>query len=106
MEIHGYVLLNLAFQKEDDLWLGECLELGTATFGDTLEEAKDRLKETALLHLDTLEDVGERERFFKEHNIKFYPRKPRRHSFKVPTSPSRNLFIHPHIRRIPAVVGG
>ncbi|MCL0036466.1 type II toxin-antitoxin system HicB family antitoxin [Dehalococcoidia bacterium] len=105
MKEAGYIIVNLGFRKEGVHWLGECVELGTATFGHTLEEAKDRLEEAVLLHLNTLEDVGERERFFTEHNIKLYQRKPRPRSFTVPTSPSHNMFVHSHIQRIPATVG-
>lgn len=103
--MNGYILLSLAFREEGNLWLGECLELGTATFGGTLTEAKDKLEEAVFLHLNTLEEVGEMERFFREHNIKFYSHKPQPRSFKVPTSPSQNIFVHPYIQRVPAAVG-
>jgi len=33
---------------------------------------KEHLKEAVLLHLNTLEELGERERFFKENDIKVY----------------------------------
>ena len=50
-------------------WEAYCEELGTATFASTLRKAKKLLKEMIKLHLQTLEDVGEKERFFREHNI-------------------------------------
>ena len=100
----GYILVNLAFHEEENRWQGECLELGTATFGNSLEEAKERLQEAILVHLNTLEDVGERDRFFREHNIKVYAHKPSPRSFNVPTSPNRNILVHPHIQPIPALV--
>lgn len=65
-----WYLLTFSFQKESDgRWTAYCNELGTATFADTLEEAKDELTELVQLHLSTLEDVGERQRFFAERNI-------------------------------------
>ena len=61
--------LTLEFTKEGNKWLGYCKELATATFGNTFEEAIDNLKEAVVLHIETLKDVGEWERFCKEHNI-------------------------------------
>lgn len=105
MKIDGYIMTNFVFYEEGDYWLGECLELGTATFGHTLKEAKERLEEAVLLHINTLEDVGERARFFTEHNIKFYSYKPRIRSFHVSTSPRDNIFVNPHIQPIPTLTG-
>ena len=65
----GYVVLTYQFQKEGRRWLARCQELGTSVFGRSLPEAERILDEAVLLHLDTLEEVGERDRFFKEHNI-------------------------------------
>jgi predicted RNase H-like HicB family nuclease len=96
----GYVVLTLAFRKTDRRWTAYCKELGTATFGRSLPEADKRIKEAVLLHLNTLEDVGERERFFKEHNIEFHPDRPRR-NITIQVPPRTNTFIEPHIQRLP-----
>lgn len=66
----GYVVLTLKFKKVKKRWTAYCEELGTATFGRSLPEADKKLKEAVHLHLNTLEDVGERHRFFKTHGIK------------------------------------
>src|SRR4030043_356516 len=76
MSTAGYVVLTLKFKKENRRWTAYCEELGTATFGRSLPEADKRLKEAVMLHLSTLEDVRERSRFFKEHNIKLYTTRP------------------------------
>lgn len=68
----GFIILTLAFRKDGRRWTGECLELGTATYGRTLQQTHDELAELVMLHLNTLEDVGECERFFDEHGIRFY----------------------------------
>lgn len=60
---------TFTFNRRDEIWEAYCEELGTATFAPTLREAKALLKEMVELHLQTLEDVGEKERFFREHNI-------------------------------------
>ncbi len=72
MSVKGFVVLTLVFRKEGRVWTGECLELGTATYGRSIEKGKQELVELVELDLNTLEDVGEREHFFKKHNVKFY----------------------------------
>ena len=99
MRADGYVVLTLKFSKENRRWLGYCEELGTATFGRSLPEVDRKLKEAIIVHLSTLEDVGERDRFFKEHNIVFHGTKPKVVEFSVPTK--GDTFFQPHIQRIP-----
>ncbi|MDO8724060.1 MAG: hypothetical protein Q7J31_17805 [Syntrophales bacterium] len=73
----GYVALTLKFQQEGDKWTAFCEELGTATYAHTLAEAQVLIRETVACHLNTLEEVGERERFFKEHGIVLRTHKPK-----------------------------
>jgi len=96
----GYVVLTLEFHKEGKKWAAYCKELGTATFGYTLNDAEDELKEAISLHLDTLEDVGERDKFFKKHNIKYHSHKP---TANVTTTASINgdIFIKPYAQAMP-----
>jgi hypothetical protein len=98
----GYVILTLEFRNIGRRWTAYCKELGTATFGRSLPEADKRIKEAVLLHLNTLENVGERKRFFREHNIEFHPDRPRG-NITVRVSPRRSTFIEPHVQRLPKV---
>jgi len=66
------VILHAHYWRNQNQWLGECVELGTTTFADTFEDVQRELKDMIVLHLDTLESVGERDNFFKEHEIKTY----------------------------------
>lgn len=68
----GFVILTFEFHKEGGYWVGQCRELGTATDGRSLDRVERELGKLVLLHLNGLEDIGERERFFKEHKIKLY----------------------------------
>jgi predicted RNase H-like HicB family nuclease len=72
MDRREYVVLTIVFYREegDSRWLAECRKLGTASYGDTLEEARERIIEAVELHLNTLERYGERGRFFRERGIK------------------------------------
>lgn len=95
MPAKGFVILTLAFRKEGRYWEGKCLELGTATFARTLAQAKKELSELVELHLNELEAVGERDRFFKEHNITLYTDQvPDKVSPEIPYDES--TYVQPH----------
>ena len=84
----GYIILTPKVAKEEEQWTGECLELGTATYGDTLDEVQRELRELVMLHLNGLEDIKERERFFRDHNIPIYPTPDRLQSINVNVGPN------------------
>jgi len=100
VKTRGYVVLTLKFQKQGKRWTAYCDELGTATFGRSLPEADQRIKEAVLLHISTLEDVGERERFFKEHNIQLHLKKPSK-DITVCVPVNRDMFVEPLIQALP-----
>jgi predicted RNase H-like HicB family nuclease len=103
MSTAGYVVLTFKFKKIDRRWTAYCEELGTATFGRSLPEADKRLKEAVLLHLNTLEEVGERSRFLKEHGIKLYQSRPKE-DITVCLPVNTDVFIEPHVQSIPALI--
>ena len=100
MEDKGYIILINTFRKEGRRWLGRCEELGTSVFGRSLPEAEKILVEAVRLHLNTLEDVGERKRFFKKNNIRFHSVIPQ-HDITVCIPLKEDVFVHPHIQSIP-----
>lgn len=97
----GYIVLTYEYRKIDGRWTAYCKELGTATFGRSLKQAEERLDEAVLLHLNTLEDVGERRRFFEENDIRFYKTKPRDVTLTFKTKADTDVFLRPHIQSIP-----
>ncbi|MCK4263729.1 MAG: hypothetical protein KAX27_02190 [Candidatus Aminicenantes bacterium] len=94
---NGYIVVTFKFRKEGNRWTAFCEELGTATFGRSIPEAHKKLKEAVILHLSTLEDVGERERFFKEHNITFHSHKPKKSDIKISGPLDADTFVRPYI---------
>jgi predicted RNase H-like HicB family nuclease len=96
----GYVILTLEFHKEGKKWEAYCKELGTATFGYTLTDAEEKIKEAVSLHLSTLEDVGEREKFFKKHNIKYHSNKPPA-NVTITASITNDIFVKPYAQAMP-----
>lgn len=88
MKREQYILLTLEITKEDGQYAAYCRELGTATCGDTLDEAQANIVEAVMLDLNTLEEIGERARFFKERGIKVYRSATRKKEAReVPVSP-------------------
>jgi len=74
-----YIELTYVIAEEDGQFASHCEELGTASCGKTLDEALENLRDAVDLHLNTLEKLGERARFFRERNIRLKTyHKPRR----------------------------
>lgn len=99
MRIRGYVIVTLKFRKENNNWTAYCEELGTATFARSLKKAQEKIIEAVELHLNTLEEVGERERFFRDHKIITHSHRPRKNEITItgPFEPETlaSPFIYP-----------
>lgn len=100
MKAEVYMILTVQFQKEGGKWTAECLELGTATFGRTLKEAKKRIREAIQLQLNTLEDVNELERFCRENNIIIYSSKPKTKSIPISAPLNENAYVQPYLQSV------
>lgn len=98
----GYIVVTFRFHKEGKRWVACCEELGTSTFGRSIPEAEKRIKEAVLLHLNTLEEVGEINRFFKENSIKLCRTKPTA-DVRICAPIRRETFYKPHIQPVPAL---
>ena len=64
-----YVDLTLKYEKEEDKWVGVCLQLTTSTFGDSLTELQEDLIALVEAHMDVIHEDGELTGFFEEHGI-------------------------------------
>jgi hypothetical protein len=67
------ILLTADFVKEDDTWVGTCLELGTSTYSEDLESLRKELEESILLQLEEVEKLGFLEDYLTERKV---PRTP------------------------------
>jgi predicted RNase H-like HicB family nuclease len=80
----GYVLLQFRVEQDDDgLFLGECIELGVSSCGDTLDEAVRATMEATAAYLESLDLAGEREAVFAERGVTL-----------LPTVPDRSTEVH------------
>jgi predicted RNase H-like HicB family nuclease len=96
-----YIILNFIFKREGRRWTAFCKELGTSTFGNTAQDAIKKIHEAVALHLNTLEKIGERERFFKEHKITVFESKPTpQKAPPIPESFKRDYLIQRQIQSV------
>lgn len=65
----GSIIVTFRVHREEDEYVAECPELGVASCGDTIDDAFNMIGDAVELFLNSLEDEGERERFFRERNI-------------------------------------
>ena len=65
MATRGEIVLTELVEPDGDQFAAYCLELGTASCGDTIEEAFTNLEEAIWVHLNELEAIDERDEFSK-----------------------------------------
>ncbi|MEX2245779.1 MAG: hypothetical protein WEC75_03750 [Dehalococcoidia bacterium] len=69
MPAAGYVTLTLEVLPEGRSFVSRCVELDVASCGDTAGEAIEAVKDALLTYLEAIEELGERERIFREKGI-------------------------------------
>ena len=67
------VLLTIDFKEYSGQWLAECLELGTATHADTLEEVRREIRDNVTLQLGSVEELGFMEEYLRQNNVPLIP---------------------------------
>jgi predicted RNase H-like HicB family nuclease len=65
----GYILLTFKVHEEGEQYVSECIELGVASCGATIDEAFEAIRDATTVYLQTLEDEGELEQVFAERAI-------------------------------------
>ena len=99
MAVVGFVPLTLEVSREGKSFVSRCLELGTASCGDTFEEALANVKEATVEYLNTLERLGEQERVFGEKGIVVRRSRPSRLRRAYELHP--DAFVGPYVAKIP-----
>jgi len=69
----GYIDLEVVVRKEGNQYSSWCPDLDIASCGDSPEDAVRNLGDAVTLYLNTLEEEGERQLFFKERDIRIVP---------------------------------
>lgn len=93
-----YIELTVIIEPEDGQFTALCKELNVASCGNTFDEALRNVKDAIKVHLETLEEIGERARVFKERGIsiryKQIPNEPLRKRIDVSVRPGQFLSRH------------
>jgi predicted RNase H-like HicB family nuclease len=71
-----YVILTFVVEREGEYQVSKCLELGTASFGNDVDEALENLMDATEVYLNTLEDLGECRRVLGEKGVRVYSYEP------------------------------
>ena len=72
-----YIIVTHVIKKEDDQYVATCPEFDVSSFGKTVEEANDNLKEAISLYLEGIEELTVRDQIFKEKSITTYISQPK-----------------------------
>ncbi len=65
----GYIKVTFRIKREGKHYVSECVELGTASFGDSRDEAVANIIEATELYLNTLEELGECAELLRQKGI-------------------------------------
>ena len=66
----GYVTLTGIVEREGDQFSSQCVELGSASCGDTVEEAFHNLIDAVHVHLEGLAESGELPNFLQARGVR------------------------------------
>ena len=93
----GFIALTLEVTEEAKRFVSRCRELGTASCGDTVDEAFENIKDATIEYLNAIERLGERPRIFKEKGIVLQKKPPTTIRRELHT----NTFVRPYVTKVP-----
>ena len=67
------IVLTFEFTQEANQWVGLCLELGTSTFADDLEQTRLQLREAVELQLNEVERLCFVREYLAENHVHIVP---------------------------------
>jgi len=70
------VPLTVAVWPEGEQWVAQCLEFDIASQGHDADEAAGEVMDAVCSYLNTLEELGEREKVFAERSIAIFETTP------------------------------
>jgi len=72
-----YIIVTHVIKKENDQYVAICPEFDVSSFGETVENANENLKEAISLYLEGIEELNIRDQIFKEKSITTYISQPK-----------------------------
>lgn len=70
------IAIRLEYRMEGARWLAECLELGTATYADSLKAVQAEIREFIETELNGMEEQGFVEQLLRDRKVSRIPVKP------------------------------
>lgn len=67
------VLLTLELTQEEGVWVGTCIELGTSTYADSLEDLRGEMADAIGLQLNEAMRLGFIDEYIQERNVRTLP---------------------------------
>ena len=67
------IVLTFEFSQESGQWVGFCLELGTSTFADTLDQTRLELQDAVELQLNEVDRLGYIQDYLDENHVRIVP---------------------------------
>ena len=95
-ELTGSVILTGVAEREGDQFVSYCRELGTASCGDTIEEALKNLGDAIEVHIGALTETGELQRVLREKNIRIDIQPPSSDELFVRIPPGKIVTTYSH----------
>ena len=83
MAFSKMLVIKHIIKKEKEGYSAYCPEFDVCSQGSTVEEANKNLKEAVVLYLETLEELGTKEKIFKEKKIPLYSIKSKQQKIPV-----------------------
>jgi len=93
-----YIIVSVEVEREGDYYVSKCVELGTASFGSSEEEAVRNALDAALVYLNTLEDLGECDQVLRQKGVPI--REGESAGPRMTCSP--HSFVHPVVLPLPS----
>ncbi len=73
-------LLTIDIQQEDNTWIGTCIELGTSTYADSVEQLRNEMSDAVSLQLNEMVRLGYITEYLQEQGVTEMPiPKPHEH---------------------------
>ena len=64
-----FIEITIVLEREGSQWVSRCPELGTASCGDSMDEARENIREAVEVHLDALTHLGTLEHVLREKGL-------------------------------------
>ncbi len=94
-----YIVLTFRAFEEDGVFVSECVELQTASQGETPEQAISNAQEATLLYLDTIVELGDEDRVFRDRGIRVLGSIPDEIELRASVHPDD--IVKPVVQRLP-----